>query len=238
MKKKLIIGMVAFVSAAVYPQRLPNGDEVLKNVVRGTEGVKDYTVDMVIDVNMERVRIPRTKATMYFKQPDKVHFDSPGIAMLPREGMAFNSAAVLDRYTAETLGSDTANGKAVIKIQLAAKEPTARLRQVFAWVDREAWTISRIQTIPYEGRLLTIDFAYDLQERKYWLPVHLGLRYEVLNESGVKKEEPPPPAADTPMDQMQMQSRGPRSGSLSVDYSNYRINTGLSDEIFLPAEKK
>ncbi len=236
MKRILIISLTAILTVPAFSQRLPAGEEVLEKVAKGTEAVRDYTVDLVIDVNMERIRIPRATATMYFKQPDKIHFDSPSIAMLPREGMAFNSASVLSRYTAETLGSDTANGKKVIKIQLAAKEASARLRQVFAWVDPDTWTICRMQTIPYEGRLLTIDFVYGLQENKFWLPTHLGLRYEVLGESGAKREEQPPSTPDTPLDQMQ--PRGPRSGSLSVDYSNYRINTGLSDEIFSPKEKK
>ncbi|HTP14075.1 MAG TPA: hypothetical protein VMM37_10615 [Bacteroidota bacterium] len=238
MKRTLVIGMVVLLAATSAAQRLPGGEEVLKRVVQGTEGVKDYTVHLLIEVNMERIRIPRAKATMYFKQPDKVHFDSPSIAMVPREGMAFNSAAVLERYTAETLGSDTVTGKRTIKIQLAAKEATARLRQVFAWINPDTWTISRMQTIPYEGRLLTIDFVYALQENRYWLPVHLGMRFDALNESGAKGEEKPPSAPETPLDQMQMQALGPRSGSLSVDYSNYRINTGLSDEIFKSADNK
>jgi outer membrane lipoprotein-sorting protein len=150
--------------------------------------------------------------------------------------MAFNSAAVLEQYTAETVGPDTVGGKKVIKIQLAAKEATARLRQVFAWVDQDTWTISRMQTIPYEGRLLTIDFVYGLRDKKNWLPTLLRLRYDVLNESGVKREVQAPTTPETPMDQMQ--ARGPRSGSLSVEYSNYRINTGLSDEIFQSGETK
>jgi outer membrane lipoprotein-sorting protein len=208
-KKTSIIAVAMFFAATAMSQRLPAGAEVVQKIVRGTEGVQDYTVDLLIDVNMERIRIPRAKATMYFKKPDKVHFDSPSIAMLPREGMAFNSSAVLEQYTAQTLGPDTVNGKKVIKIQLAAREASARLRQVFAWVDQDTWTISRMQTIPYEGRLLTIDFVYGLQDNKYWLPTSLALRYSVLNESGMKREEQPPTTPDTPLDQMR--ARAPRS---------------------------
>ena len=236
MKRAIPILFLLLVVTSAEAQRLPSGEEVLRRIQKGTEGVEDYIVDLLIDVNMERIRIPRAKAKMYFKKPDKVHFDSPSIAMLPREGMAFNSASVLAQYTAETIGPDTANGKKVIKLQLAAKEATARLRQLFAWVDPDTWTVTRIQTIPYEGRLLSMDFTYEFHENKYWMPASLTARFDVLNDAGAKRPEQPAAAPETPLDQMQQ--RAPRSGSLSIGYSSYKINSGLSDEIFEPKGEK
>ncbi len=236
MKKTLLVVLVLLVATSAKSQKLPPGAEVLQRIEKGTEGVQDYVVDLLVDVNMERIRIPRAKATMYFKKPDKVHFDSPSIAMLPREGMAFNSSSILEQYTAESIGFDTANGKNAIKLQLAAKEATARLRQLFAWVDPDTWTVTRIQTIPYEGRLLTMDFVYGLQDNKYRMSTSLTARFDNLNEAGVKKPEQPSAAPETPLDQMQ--ARVPRSGSISIAYSNYRINSGLSDDIFKPNREK
>ncbi len=235
---KTIVLVVVLCVAAMHTdaQKLPAGGEVLARIAKGTAGIQDYTVNLTVDVDMERIRIPRARATMYFKKPDKVHFDSPNIALIPREGMAFNSAAVLEQYTAETEGMDTVNGLKVLKLQLAAKESTARLRQLFAWVDPETWTVTRIQTIPYEGRLLTLDFVYGVQEENFTLPALLTARFDVFAESGARTLARPPTAPDTPLDQMQ--SRTPRSGSISIQYSNYRINTGLSDDIFLPKKEK
>ena len=127
--------LIMLFSVSVKSQRLPSGVEVLRKVVQGVDGVNDYTVDLQADLNMERVRIPRTGATMYFKKPDKVHFDSPSIAMMPREGIAFNSAAVLEQYTAQMIGKDTALGLMVYRLQLAAKSESAHLRQLFVWVN-------------------------------------------------------------------------------------------------------
>jgi len=236
MKVSTII-LVLLVACTARSQQVPSGAEVLHKVEQGVDGVEDYTVSLEADIHMERVRIPRAKATMYFKKPDKVHFDSPSIAMVPREGIGFNSAAVLEQYTAQMIGEDTAQGLRVYKLQLAARSATARLRQLFIWVNPEAWTIVRLQMIPYEGRILTMDFTYGLQEGKYWMPTSLAAHFG-LHEEG-RTSQPTPDSAsspETPLDQMQ--PRTPRSGSISITFSDYKINVGLSDDIFKPAQNK
>jgi len=219
-------------------QRLPSGADVLHRLVQGVEGVDDYTVNLQADLHMEHIRIPRAAATMYFKKPDKIHFDSPSIALMPREGVAFNSAAVLEQYTAQMIGEDTAAGLKVYKLQLAAKSASVRLRQLFVWVDPTNWTMVRMQTIPYEGRILTVDFVYGLQEKKYWMPVSMDAEFGLVGDARTTKssQADSSTAPENPADQMI--PRAPRSGSLSITYSDYRINTGLSDDIFKPAPIK
>lgn len=237
MVNRLITITLVFLAATLAEsQKLPSGSEVLQRVEKTSDGVQDYVASLEIDINMERVQIPRSKATMFFKKPDKIHFDSPGIALLPREGMALNSSAIIARYTAETVEEDTAAGLKVIKLQLAAKEAAARLRQLFAWVNPENWTVVRIQTIPYEGRLLTMDFAYGLQDGKFWMPVSLIAHFDLTGARASGKDQQISPAPDTPLDQIQ--SRAPRSGTIAVKSSDYKINGGLSDEIFRPKETK
>jgi len=228
---------VLLLAANADSQKLPSGSEVLQKLEKGVEDVQDYQVSLEADVHLERVRIPRAKATMYFKKPDKIHFDSPSIALMPREGVAFNSAAVLEQYTAQMIGGDTIQGKKVLKLQLAAKESNARLRQLFIWVNTETWTISRLQTIPHEGRILTMDFSYSLQNGKYWMPASLTASFGLLDKGGMKKPQADSSSSpETPLDQMQ--SRAPRSGSITITYSDYRINIGLSDDIFKAAPSK
>lgn len=231
-----LIAMICAITAQ--SQSLPAGGEVLKKLVQGVEGVDDYTVCLQADLHMQNVRIPRAIATMYFKKPDKVHFDSPSIAMMPREGIAFNSVAMLDQYTAQMIGEDTALGLKVYKLQLAAKSASVRLRQLFVWVNPGNWTMVRLQTIPYEGRILTIDFSYGLQESKFWMPITMDARFGLVDDGrGTRSQAADSSTApETPADQMM--PRAPRSGSISITYSDYKINTGLSDEIFKPAQKK
>jgi outer membrane lipoprotein-sorting protein len=230
MKTSILFLAVVLLSAPAFSQHLPVGSDVLQKVERGVEGVNDYIVSLEADVDMERVQIPRAKATMYFKKPDKIHFESSSVAMIPRDGLTLSSAAVLEQYTAQTIGKDTAEGIDVIKLQLAAKEETARLRQLFVWVNPANWTIVRVETIPYEGRILTLDFAYGLQEGKYWLPVSLTAHFGFPGGEGRVPTMIDSLARTSPLDEMQ--SHAPRSGTIRIAYSGYKINVGLSDDVF------
>ncbi|MEK9138626.1 MAG: hypothetical protein AAB393_16000, partial [Bacteroidota bacterium] len=66
----------------------PSGEEILKKVDVSFSGVQDYSVVLDITADMERMTIPPMQVHMYYKQPDKFHFESENFAILPREGLA------------------------------------------------------------------------------------------------------------------------------------------------------
>jgi outer membrane lipoprotein-sorting protein len=228
----LVVVFVLVVGVRCSAQRL-DGAAILRNVERTTEGVKDYVVDLQAEVNMERLRIPRMKATMYFKTPDKVHFDAPNFAMLPREGLALNTARLREKFDATVMNVDTIDGKPAQKLQLAAKDTKTALRQLFIWVDTQQWTVKKFETIPYEGRTLTVTFHYTPQQGMYWLPDTMKATFGF---AGVDTSGSSFLYQYTP--QMNELQRPPRTGSMKVVYSNYRINEGISDEVFERKEKK
>ena len=209
-----------------------SGGAMMENVAKGVEGVKDFVATIEADVNMERVRVPKMSATMYFKQPDKLHFTSSNFAMLPREGLALNPSLLQQRYDAVTRGQDTVEGRMLEKLQLTAKERRTRPAELVLWVDPAHWTIARIQTVPYQGRSLKMDFLYALQAGKYWLPRTLKASFEIISRdtSEANAEQNFDPDMPTPQQQgVRLPTRG---GSITVQYFDYKINTGLSDEIF------
>ena len=218
--------------AAFAPQKRSSADGMLKTMVDAFAMVKDYTVTLEADIDMEQLKIPRRSATMYFKAPDKVHFDAPGFALLPREGLLLNPIVLRDRYDGTVMGDDTVDGRKAIKLQLAAKEESTRLRQLYIWVDPSNWTVVKAETIPYEGRTLTFLFRYSLQDGKYWMPsvmsASLGLGAKMAQQSQ------PSPSPKPMLDEFQ---RGPRSGTVTIRYSDWKVNTGLPDRLFEEPEK-
>jgi len=215
-------------------QRKTGGD-ILALASRNYEGIKDYTVDLEAELNMERVRMPKMKATMHFKSPDKIHFESPNFALLPREGFGVPVTTLIQRYDAAFKGEETIEGVPAYKLQLVAKDPASRLQQLFVWINRANATMIRMTTVPYQGRSVRIDFSYMMEANRYWLPdtMHVELadaRPDTLAD-----------AADVPVPggaQIQAARRPPRHGTMTVVYSNYRINTGLSDDLFKREERE
>lgn len=201
--------------------------DILTRVEQSHQGLEDYTVDLQADVNMERIRMPKMQATMYFKSPDKVHFESPNFALLPREGFGIPVPVLVSRYDPIFKGEEELKGVRVARLQLIAKEPTLRIQQLHVWVDLSKYAIVKTETIPYQGRSVRVEFDYGLEAGKYWLPGKLRVEFENVGADtiGGTFEMPVKP-------EMQEFRRPPRKGSIEISYTNYRINTGLTDEFF------
>ena len=220
--------LVAILSASGFAAG-PDAAAVIANAVNTFAGVKDFTATLEAEIHMERVQIPRMNATMYFKKPDKVHFESTQFLMMPREGVAMNPAVLQERYVPSSIVSDTADGRPVYKLLLAAKESSARLRQMYVWIDPANWTVVKVQTVPYEGRTLTLIFRYALIDNAYWLPSELVATYGTTAPEEKSRND----LLDMKSDMMDETRRSfMRSGSITVFYTDYKVNTGLSDSIF------
>jgi outer membrane lipoprotein-sorting protein len=209
------------------------GSIILQNVANGLVGVQDFVARIEASVDMERLRVPKMNATLYFKKPDKVHFDSPGFAMLPREGIVLNAATLAARYDAAVIGEESVEGKKLVKLQLKAKEESTRPRQISVWVDQTLWTIAKIESVPYQGRVLRLEFSYASQPGGYVLPQTLKASFEAGSRDSTQRPLDIDMSAAPQLDEMRQ--RVPRSGSIVVKYLEYKINVGLSDDVF---EKK
>ena len=210
----------------------PSGDDILAKVMKGFEGVNDFTASIVADLNIERVQAPRMQATMFFKKPDKVHFSSQSFLLVPREGIAMNPAVLREHFLPSGVTRDTLSGKNVFKMLLAAKDKKTRIRSMNAWVDPDNWTIVKMETIPYEGRTLSMTFSYECLKEQYWLPSKLVVSLATDSDKGPKETSP---MMDEKLDKLQ--SPAPRSGTVTITYSDYKINSGLSDDIFVQKEE-
>jgi outer membrane lipoprotein-sorting protein len=203
--------------------------DIMKNVERGFEKVQDFVATIEASVDMDRVRIPKITATMYFKKPDKVHFSSSSFAMLPREGIVLNPSLLRERYEPKVSGEEVVDGRSLYRLTLTAKEAKVRPSQLYLWIDPSVWTIARMETVPYQGRVLRFSFTYALQAGSFWLPETMKATYDVTAaDSSVKRLDLDMPASP----QLDEIRRPTRSGSITVKYLDYKVNVGISDDVF------
>ncbi|OGU30953.1 MAG: hypothetical protein A2X67_02590 [Ignavibacteria bacterium GWA2_55_11] len=228
----MILTILICVLTALPQERRLSGEEVLKNLERTFESIQDLAVKIEGTVSMEGVKVPKTSTEMYFKRPDKLHFSSRSFTVVPRDGMSPNPEELRKKYDATNLGEDTTWGRKLIKLQLAARDPKVRLRQMFVWVNPTTWTLARIESMPYEGRTVALDFTYGLIEGRYWLPTQLVVIFGI---SGPQSEEifKLPDGAPNPAPQMTELQRALRSGSVSFVYRDHKVNAGIPDSVFV-----
>ena len=201
----------------------PSGETILRNVESRLASVRDYTVSLDVVADIERLNVPPMHVTMYYKQPDRIHLDAEGFALLPREGLQPDVGKLLARYTVAGAARDTLDGLPVRKVTLQAKSDRTFPRSLSVYVNPERWTTERIVTTGAADRLVTISFSY-MQVDGVWLPGGMTAAFALAQADSAETDLPPA----APLRGQQK----PRNGTVTVRYSNYRLNTGLSDDIF------
>ena len=91
--KKIILFILVLTSCSFSQSKDP--DIILNNVKEKFNRIKDYEVNIRIKVDVDFIKAPDSEAKIYFKQPDKIHFESENFALLPREGVNFSPMAFL-----------------------------------------------------------------------------------------------------------------------------------------------
>ena len=211
-------------------------DEIINKVVTNFNIVKDYQVDVNIKIDVEFLKVPETKAKIYFKQPDKVHLEAEGFAMLPRKGMEFSPSSLLKKdYTAIYEQDVDLNG---FKTSIVKVIPTGDHGDVILstlWIDQKKQIIRKVESTTKTNGTFTIDFSYD-NKFIYPLPVKIIFSFNLdkmnipATISGETETEKP--------DKKNISSDSRTKGKVIVNYSNYKVNKGILDSIFEEKNKK
>jgi hypothetical protein len=210
---------------------IPSGEAILQRVEAGMAGIEDYTVTLDIITDLEQVKIPPTQATMYFKRPDRIHFETEGFAILPKEAFSLTPAKLLQRFSPERVLWDSLEGEPAYRLILRSREERTRSLDVWLYIHPSRWTIDMARLTLPENRRLVVRLEHR-RVQSVWLPVRLSITFI---RSGTDKSEA---AALDEQKLMSIRPSLPQEGSVTIRYSGYHINTGLSDEIFSPSSPR
>ena len=227
--KNLIISVILLLCGLTYPQS-KDPDLILKKVIESFGKIKDYVVDAKVKVDVDFIKVPDTKAKIYFKQPDKINFESDGFAMLPKEGINFSPMSFLKKnYIALYQKEDYIEGHTVSVIKIIPSSEQSDVVLTTLWVDQSHNIIRKVESTTKTNGTFTIDLKYDEGKNDFYLPNSMvfGFNIDKMNL---------PKAFSR---QAEMESRKnigkTTSGKVYINYFNYKVNQGLSDKIF---EKK
>lgn len=169
---KIIIAILLVLSTIGFSQS-KDPDEILKTVIKNFDRVQDYVVDVNIKVDVQGVKVPETKAKIYFKQPDKIHLESEGFAMLPKDGMLFSPSSLLKKdYTAIYEKDVEMNGAKVSVIKVIPSGEQSEIILSTLWVDQSKKMIRKIESTTKSDGTFSIDFNYN-DEIKFPLPTQI-----------------------------------------------------------------
>ena len=231
MKKILFFIFLITININYTPSQTITVDQILKKMKERFNQVNDYTAELEANVNMEKIKMPKVKITVYFKQPDKFHYESKSFAMLPKGGINFNpSEYPEDKYNYKLLGKETINNYNCYKVEISPKDTkknTVPLK-TFLFIDSEYYVIKRIVNEKSDLFNIVIDFTHNWYENKYLLPSIIKLSYD-------SKVSPEDESNERQTNRRLMKFQ---KGEITINFTKYSINTGLSDDIFKQPNKK
>lgn len=227
-------------SAPLFAAKLPSGAQVLRKVQEGFAGIQDYTVDVDLKVSVPGVQMPEVCVRVLHKRPDKTKWvPLRGFAVVPRGSVLVGEplSRFGERATIKVLGKGTVAGRPAYYIKLLPKEGE-RFRTIEAWVDSQRWVLLRLRRQLPTGDPLTVDLNYQRVNGKYWLPsqsvAHVQLpAYLVGAISSDSTDLGGPPGLPQPGEERTAERV---SGTVTVTFKNYQVNTGLSDSLFEESE--
>lgn len=184
-------------------------------------GLEDYIADVNVHFDMETFKTPDMKAKLYFKSPDKMKVESKGVFFFPREGGYFNPALFKKDDFEIRILEPVAEGKKDIKLKIVPKKKEKMGREFVLLIDRNDNLVREIQTSQFDGRETKAKIEYG-KYGSFDLPRYILL---TLNLPSVDPNEK---RGFGPFEQKSERV----TGTIEITYANYKVNTGLKDEIF------
>jgi outer membrane lipoprotein-sorting protein len=229
--KKIVI---ALLFSAISFAQTNDANKIIEKVKQNFLEVKDYQVDVEITVNVDFLKVPISKAKIYFKQPDKIKINSEGFAMLPKEGVNFSPLSLLKgNYTTILEKVEKLENSDVFVIKVIPLGETPNIILSTLWIDKKDLIIRKVESTTKMNGTFTIDLDYNKKVTTFYLPSKLVFSFDVSRSNipmNIEKERDNEP-------KNKKKSRLTK-GTVIVNYSNYKVNIGLNDDLFKEEKKK
>ena len=231
---KIFISVLILTSVSFSQEKNP--EAMLDKVKLEFDKVEDYQVDVKIKVDVDFLKMPDREATIYYKKPDKFHIDSENFAMVPKSGLNFSPLGFLNyKYTAFYEREDTTNGTITSVVKVIPLEGSADVILSTFWIDTTRNLILKVESSRKPQGTYIIDLKYLKTSERFWLPSSLVFSFSVDRSLIPKRFND---TGDSKSKEKTKDSEKPETGKVYLNYSNYRVNKGLPDELFDEKDKK
>lgn len=206
-------------------------DAILEEVKKNFGKVKSYIVDINVKVDINFLKVPDSEAKIYFKEPDKIHFESENFALLPKEGLNFSPFALLSKkYTAIFEKYENIDGINTTVIKIIPLNDQSDVILTTLWIDESRNVIKKVESSTRIGGTYSIELKYNKPNNNYPLPSSMVFTFNA-DKMNIPKEI----KEDSEPEEGKKNKRKSTTGKVYVTYKNYKVNVNIPEEIF---EKK
>jgi outer membrane lipoprotein-sorting protein len=224
--KKILLCLVLLLLWPQWIQPQEDAFRYLDSIEKKYSELRDYTADVKVHFNIETFKAPDMQARLFYKAPDKMKVESKKVFFFPREGGYFNPFLFKkEDFEIKLLERSPEDGKKAAKLRLTPKKVKRSIQHFVLKIDTERNLIREIEVTQFDGREVKAAIEYGRFDG-FELPAHIRLKLDIPSfETEGPKE----------FDQL-VQKQKRVTGTIDISYSNYRVNSGLSDQIFKDSE--
>ncbi|MCE2712174.1 MAG: hypothetical protein LW688_06495 [Cryomorphaceae bacterium] len=206
-----------------------SANDLLNKVVAKIKTVKDYTATANVTADIPMIKILPSKAKIYFKQKDKFKVEAKGIVILPKQGFTDVNSFISNTKNYQSILGDSAVVNST-KTVLATVIPNGEGSEIILaklWIDYARNVVMKSQITTKTNGTVTTTYTYGDK-------VSYGLPSKMVFEIDVKKFKlPKSVAADINNRDDKAKQDTRKKGTITVSLSNYSVNQGLSDALFV-----
>jgi hypothetical protein len=216
----------------------PDAAAVINRIKAKLDRVNDYKADITIRLNLDMLKIPEKKAVMYYKRPDKIHFETKGFALIPKKASNFQQRDVLNgKFTALFVRNEAYAGLNLSVIKIIPMDDASDVVLSTVWADQQTDRIYRMESVTRNEGSVNLEFVYG--NKPFDLPDAVRITFEVA-----KAELPMGITGDIesgmslPGQEEQGKTAKKSKGTVWVTYDNYVVNQGVDESVFLKNKKR
>ncbi|MFC1547788.1 hypothetical protein ACFL5M_04605 [Candidatus Neomarinimicrobiota bacterium] len=211
--------------------------QIIQNLRDRFQLIHDYRVELEVSLDMPKLRMPRKRMTLTFKQPDKTRLEAKGFAMVPRRGLALAPDSLLKEIHHLTVIGDTLFNGYRCRI-LRGREEVLEEGSLIAniMVDNNIWVLRGITTFMDTTRIMQLVIDYVETAPGIFLPSQTRMNFK-LDERFLRNRtrhggpyDPDLPGPSLPEDDAM-------EGSASIQFSHYQVNFGVPDSYFEDSDR-
>lgn len=223
-------------------------DIVKSNIITQFSKIEDYQVDINIKINMTGFRMPKKKIKMFFKKPDKLSIKTNGFAIIPKTGINNNPNELFKMFNyINEVNRTIRDNKQFYFIsgivnQDSIDMPIKNLKseesniKMSLLIDAKEWIITEVDIFLDKEKTFSIRTDY-ININNIMVPEETKLVIGIKEISRIKNNFNDDLLFNSDNDLAKASGFNLKNdefrGEISMKFSNYIINQGIDDQIFI-----
>ncbi len=193
--------------------------------------VNNYEADAVMKTDISFLKVPKANVKVYFKKPDKIKVrNEKGISFVPKGAVSINLNSIIsgNNFTVIDAGNTTIGGKQLRVLKLLPEDENSNVILSTIYIDEKSAVIIKAKTTTKDNGTFELDMAYG-KYTQYGLPDNVIFTFNTRDykvPKGITFDY------DNNTQKAEVEKDKDKRGKVEIIYSSYKINKGVSDEIF------